>query len=228
MRILCIEDDPTTGAILQRELARCAPESHVSVAVTAEEGLLLLDQEPFDVVLTDLMLPGSSGLEVVRTVGARCSDTAVIVLTGHGSVKTAVEAMQAGAWDYLEKPIDFTLLTTRLRSVEEAQRRCHEVEEYRLAKELVESSAARDVRSMELRLCELQAAVSHAHALLSGSEETLDPDRIRSVRALLAPFGRSETCAGDAGLALSDQRSPGPDDEDNEEHGTFTEESGAA
>jgi two-component system response regulator PilR (NtrC family) len=61
---------------------------------------------PFDLVVTDLIMPGGSGLDVIKRARARCSETQVLVVTAHATVQTAVEAMRLGAYGYVEKPLD--------------------------------------------------------------------------------------------------------------------------
>ena len=102
--ILVVEDDPSLRRIMQLRMDHNG--FRVVCAASGEEGLATLDREPFDLVLTDLMLPGVSGLDVLRQSKAQFPGTAVIVLTAFGSVETAVEAMKSGAFDYLTKPVD--------------------------------------------------------------------------------------------------------------------------
>jgi two-component system response regulator HydG len=77
--------------------------------VTASDGLEALQKvvaQPFDVVLTDIRMPRADGFEVLRTVKQRWPETEVVMVTGHGSIASAVDAMRQGAYDYLEKPFD--------------------------------------------------------------------------------------------------------------------------
>lgn len=73
---------------------------------TAEEGLDLLETTGMDLVITDLRMPGISGMEFLRRLQTKWPGTEVMVMTAYGSIETAVEAMRAGAYDYLTKPID--------------------------------------------------------------------------------------------------------------------------
>ncbi|MDZ7260739.1 MAG: sigma-54 dependent transcriptional regulator [candidate division KSB1 bacterium] len=78
------------------------------VTITAEDGqkaLTRIDRESFNVVLTDLKMPGLDGLQLLTKVKEKAPDTEVIVFTGYGSVESAVEAMKKGAYDYVTKPI---------------------------------------------------------------------------------------------------------------------------
>src|SRR6476646_4451395 len=77
-------------------------------AEDAETGLKLLQQNPVDLVLTDLKLPGMNGLEFLQAVKRQNAALPVVVMTAFGSVETAVEAMKAGASDYVLKPFSLS------------------------------------------------------------------------------------------------------------------------
>jgi DNA-binding NtrC family response regulator len=105
-RILCVDDEEEIRNALKRRLER---EGHtVTTASNTEEGILALqDAGPsYDVVITDMsMEEGDSGLRMLKAATERDVFTEVIVLTAYGNVKNAVECMQRGAFDYVEKNI---------------------------------------------------------------------------------------------------------------------------
>ena len=103
-RILLVEDRDALRRLLERALAQEGYQ--VDAAADGEEGIRLVGERPYDLVLTDLMLPGASGLEVLAASRARQPRVPVVVLTGFGTVGAAVEAMKLGAWDFLEKPVE--------------------------------------------------------------------------------------------------------------------------
>src|SRR5206468_226687 len=76
----------------------------VKVATTGLEGVDLIRKEPFEIVITDLRLPGMDGLQILQACKEVLPKTGVIVITAHGSVETAVEAIKMGAYDYITKP----------------------------------------------------------------------------------------------------------------------------
>jgi DNA-binding NtrC family response regulator len=103
-RILVIEDDPSVGAALVSLLQnRGWP---VTWSNNAEEALALTVSEAFALVLTDLRLPGKSGIDVLEVLRHSHPSWPVIVMTAHGSADTAIEATKQGAYDYLVKPFD--------------------------------------------------------------------------------------------------------------------------
>src|SRR6266446_4098033 len=107
-KILLIEDDPAIVTSLQEILA--ADGYTVSVAIRGDEGLALAQQNSFDVVVTDLKLPGLSGLELIRQLHASQPRLPLILMTAHGTTATAIEATKFGAYDYLLKPFEMAEL----------------------------------------------------------------------------------------------------------------------
>ena len=115
MRILLIEDDRATADYVAKGLTE---EGHVvDVARDGKDGLFLALNEPFDVVVTDRMVPGPDGLAIVRALRASGVRTPVLVLTALGEVDRRVEGLEAGADDYLAKPFAFAELRARIRAL---------------------------------------------------------------------------------------------------------------
>jgi nitrogen regulation protein NR(I) len=99
-----IEDDPGIVVTLRRLLTE---EGHeICVETRGDLGLKRARSEDFDVVLTDMRLPGMGGLELVRAFHAEKPQLPIILMTAHGTTETAIEAMKAGAYDYLVKPFE--------------------------------------------------------------------------------------------------------------------------
>ena len=102
-RIAVIDDEP----IVCREVKRALVKEHYEVETfyDSETALSRLDQTDFDLILCDLRLPGPSGLDLLKAVRSRRSNCEVIIITGYGSVDTAIEAIRTGAFHYVTKPI---------------------------------------------------------------------------------------------------------------------------
>lgn len=111
-RILVIDDEADTREPLAELLAEWGWDASVADGVVS--ALKLVERRSFDVVLTDLAMPDGGGLEVLRRLRSDRSDIPVIVLSGKGSIDTVVEAIQAGAHDFIEKPWDKARLETTL------------------------------------------------------------------------------------------------------------------
>ena len=114
-KILVVEDDPDIRKIL--EIFLTEKRFHVKVTDGAPAALEMLDQEPIDVILSDVRMPEMSGLELLRHLKERDPDIQLVLMSAYSSVTDAVEAIQLGAADYVEKPIDFRRLERVLQSV---------------------------------------------------------------------------------------------------------------
>ncbi|MGA2658237.1 MAG: sigma-54 dependent transcriptional regulator [Verrucomicrobiota bacterium] len=101
-QILLIEDDASTAASLQKVL--CAEGYEVAVSARGDTGLDQARERSYDVVVTDLRMPGLGGLELVAQLHAAKPKQAIILMTAHGTTETAIEATKLGACDYLLKP----------------------------------------------------------------------------------------------------------------------------
>ncbi len=112
IRVLVIDDDEAHAEALADGLA--LDDHECAVAHSGDAGVELLSERTFDAVLTDLVMHDRSGLEVLRESRRLQPDAVVLVVTGHASVETAVEAMQSGAADYLTKPVNLPELRTKL------------------------------------------------------------------------------------------------------------------
>ncbi|MEO6005931.1 MAG: sigma-54 dependent transcriptional regulator [Opitutus sp.] len=105
--VLIVDDEKHTREGLQQALSEAYD---VTVAANADEAFNLMDAQPFDVVLTDLRMPGKSGLKVIDKALALPNRPAVLMMTAYGNIETAVEAMKRGAVDFLTKPVNIERL----------------------------------------------------------------------------------------------------------------------
>jgi len=120
MHVLLIEDDPTVmlGAVQAFQLA----DIPVAQATTVEAAMQLCARECPAAVLTDVCLPDEDGFELLRRVRALDAEVPVILMTGHGDIRMAVEAMHLGAYDFLEKPFSSERLVDVMRRALEKRR----------------------------------------------------------------------------------------------------------
>ncbi len=115
--ILVVDDDPTTLDLIVEGLTEEGYD--VAKAAHGREAAAKADRRSFDVVLTDLVMPEMSGLEVLAHFTEHHPETTVIVLTGYATIETAVEAMKRGAFDYLSKPAKLDEILMVLRRAQE-------------------------------------------------------------------------------------------------------------
>ena len=115
VRLAIIEDEEISGLRLQEHLADAGYP--VDLFLEGDSFLDAFTASPHDLVITDLKMPGLSGIEILRRIKARHRDTEVVVITGHASIDSAIEAVREGAFHYLTKPIrlaEFDNLVSRV------------------------------------------------------------------------------------------------------------------
>src|SRR5271169_851258 len=120
IRVLVVDDDEPHAVAVAESLERVGYEC--VVATSGGEGLRLIEEQVFDIVITDLIMEGVGGLEVLAKAKRELPDAEVVILTGHSTIKTAVTAMQAGASTYLTKPLDINELRTVADRASQSQR----------------------------------------------------------------------------------------------------------
>jgi two-component system copper resistance phosphate regulon response regulator CusR len=113
VRILIVEDERKVADALREGLE--AEHFEVSIASTGEEGFFLANEQRFDLILLDLMLPRRDGIDVLTTLRKRSIDTPVLILTAKDAVEDRVYGLDRGADDYLVKPFAFSELLARIR-----------------------------------------------------------------------------------------------------------------
>lgn len=120
IRVLVVDDDAPHAEAVAESLERVGYEC--VIATGGRQALALMEQQEFDIILTDLIMDDVGGLEVLSKARQEMPDAEVVILTGLDSVKTAVRAMQAGAATYLTKPLDISELRTVVEKRSQSQR----------------------------------------------------------------------------------------------------------
>jgi len=172
-RLLIAEDEANLRLVLQKELQRLG--YRVQAAADGEAALRKLEESNVDVLLCDINMPRMDGMELLRRVHERPNPPEVIMLTGQGTIETAVEAMRIGAYDYLTKPYSIDELDVRVRQA--AEKRRLRVDNQRLRAQLERQSplpeivSVSDEMSEAIRLVE-RVAPSDASVLITGESGT--------------------------------------------------------
>ena len=172
-RVLVVEDDDSLRRVTQLHLDKLGFST--SATVDAEEALRIMGESPYDILLTDLHLPGMSGMDLLRRVKLEHPETIVIVVTAFGTVATAVEAMKLGAYDYITKPLHHFELNELLRRALDHQQLSQEVAMLRTCLdqkygfEQIIGSSTRFAQTIGLAS---RAATSDATVLITGETGT--------------------------------------------------------
>lgn len=103
-QLLIVDDDEAVGRVLAALLAQAGYRT--TWVASAEAALTAIDKRPYDMVLSDVRMPGASGLDLLRTLRQRFPELPVVLLTAHATVTMAVEAMREGASDFIQKPFE--------------------------------------------------------------------------------------------------------------------------
>jgi len=152
-RVLIADDEPNMRRVLEAILRREGYQ--VLTAGTGLEALSLM-RDDIDTVITDLKMPGLDGMGLLKKLSTSHPDTPVVMITAHGSVESAVEAVKLGAFDYLEKPFE----QEQIRQVVAKALRTHE-----LSRKDARPLEARDARG-RFRLVGQSTAIQHVYAIL--------------------------------------------------------------
>ena len=115
IKILIIDDED----IMRNCLCDVLTDDGYSVEVAREgiQGITLFENNPSDIVILDIKMPGLSGVEVLKIIKGNKNSTQVVMMTGYATVQTAVECMKLGAFDYLTKPFDMNQIREVIRQI---------------------------------------------------------------------------------------------------------------
>src|SRR5581483_11096581 len=153
--LVAIDDNPRTLELLSSALAR--PELEIVTATDPKQGLELIFKKRPQIVVTDLVMPTMSGMDVLDRVVEFDPSIDVIVMTAHYSTESAVEAIKRGASDYLNKPVPIGALRARVeRLLEDSQQRARALE---IEKELLEQSTFEGIIGRSAQMWEMFSRV---------------------------------------------------------------------
>jgi len=166
-------DEANLRLVLKKEVQRLGYRVHA--APDGEAALRKLEESNVDVMLCDINMPRMDGMELLRRVHERPNPPEVIMLTGQGTVETAVEAMKIGAYDYLTKPYSITELDVRVRQA--AEKRRLRVDNQRLRAQIERQSSLPEIVSQSQAMNEAihlveRVAPSEASVLITGESGT--------------------------------------------------------
>ncbi len=172
-KILVVDDEK---AIRESVSLVLAEEDHeTTMAADGEEALKLLNTDSYDVLITDLKMPGMDGMELVKKCLQICPQTSVIIITAHASVESAIESLRMGAFDYILKPFDFDDLILKVNrllghkelALENQALRSEVEEKYNFSNIIGNSSQMQDVFHLIKKV-----SVTKGNVLITGKSGT--------------------------------------------------------
>jgi signal transduction histidine kinase len=156
--ILIVDDDAALLQALPEALYLRLSDSKVDTCDSALAAIQLIEQHDYDVIITDIKMPGMDGLALLVKAQEIRSHTPVIMITGHGEHDLAVQALRGGAYDFIQKPIDRDYLVAALKRAVQAHQLQRQVQEQQLALELHAKSLEQMVQKRTKELIESNAA----------------------------------------------------------------------
>lgn len=169
-KILVIDDEKSIRNTLKEILSYENFEVHE--APDGTEGIKMAEKEKFDIVLCDIKMPKMDGLEVLEKLIEKNNDVPVVMISGHGTIETAVEAIKKGAFDYISKPLDLNRMLVTIRNAMERSSLITETKTLkrkisRTSEMIGESAGIRKVKEMIERV-----APTEARVLITGENGT--------------------------------------------------------
>ena len=192
LSILVVDDDPALLRLLQKQLTKA--EYRVEIAEDGYVAKDLLEKHRYDVVLTDLIMPGEiGGIEILDIAKKKDRSIEVLLITGHSSLDTAVEAMKKGANDYLEKPINFEELFLRLDKIAHAKTMRKSATDLSLALNRTESEATQTIQMLEILSNNLQQSMQEIENALRAANRSPESNIAHALSIISQHAGRSTT-----------------------------------
>jgi DNA-binding NtrC family response regulator len=113
IRVLLVDDEQSFVEILSKRLE--LRDFEVTAGFSGEAAVRLLEEQDFDVILLDVLMPGKGGIDTLKEIMENDPFSHIIMLTGHARVDTAIEGMKLGAYDYLIKPVEIEALVEKIK-----------------------------------------------------------------------------------------------------------------
>jgi len=185
--ILLIEDEDSIRRVLRKVLQQDNQSYKFTEATDGQEGILTVKKQHFDLILCDIKMPKKDGIEVLDFIRNHTPTTPVVMISGHGNLETAVQAMRMGAFDYISKPPDLNHLLSTVRSALQSESQSISVQKTikkpNVSQQMVgESDAMQRIHKLISKVAPTQARVLVQGPNGSGKELIADAIHKHSLR----------------------------------------------
>jgi DNA-binding NtrC family response regulator len=116
-KVLIVDDDADLRAALTDFISRMGAKVNTAGNVPEAQRLIQSEIAPFDIIITDLKIPGGSGMDVLKSAHERSNETLITIITGYASMETAIEAIRLGAYNYIAKPFSLNDIGVQVRNM---------------------------------------------------------------------------------------------------------------
>lgn len=171
-KILIIDDEAAIRSSLKEILEY--EDFSVDVAADGKEGVAMAAKEKYDVIFCDIKMPGMDGIEALETMQTQGVESQIIMISGHGTVETAVEALKKGAYDFIQKPLDLNRILVTLRNATDQSAL---VEETKVLKKKINRKLSSTIVGASSAISEIKqmidtVAPTEARVLITGGNGT--------------------------------------------------------
>lgn len=183
MKILIVDDEYHIRLLIKDAIETSELDDEILEAENGLKALKIIEKSPVDLIITDLVMPKLSGLDLIKRTKENYPFTEVIVITGYATLGSAVEALRNGARDYLQKPINIEVLLAKINNIRDYVNRLKEIEDYRFAKDMVETKIAKSFHELESGFIKYKTALKNIKDVLN--EEISSEKKIESISKIL-------------------------------------------
>jgi response regulator RpfG family c-di-GMP phosphodiesterase len=194
-RVLVVDDEPAVCSVLREGLSREGYECQT--CLSGEEALKLMQQKLFDVVITDLRMPGMSGLEFLEKAHQEYPRSAFLMVTGEDDIRQGIKAMKLGAVDYLLKPIELEAVAVSVQRALESKRMELELENYR---HNLEGVVEQRTKQLQAAMRRIEMTYDETLEALGGALDMRDADTAghsQRVSRYCLEIARTMACSSD-------------------------------
>ena len=167
-KILIVEDEDAIRRVLKKVLSEENPKSIIDEAVDGVDAVTKIKATNYNLIICDIKMPKKDGIEVLNFVKKFSEDTNVVMISGHGDLKTAVQAMRIGAFDYIEKPPDLNNLLTSVRGALKSKAQTKTIKSKKAIKEGRYNIVGNSKKIIELKDLLAKISPTNAKVLILG------------------------------------------------------------